>query len=505
MDIIKDPTTELSTAKSKITSEIPLPDTATRNWAVILQRLMPLLDFLLIILAFRLGYTLRYDVQFLRPVGETYQAPFESYWTHVFTYAAWIILTPPVVGAYRQVRGRSWIEEAYIIAQGVTTGTVMIMALNFLIQPLVFSRLMILEITVLTIIFLSWLRLFYRTIQSALRRRGVGTERVLLVGFGEVGRAVAGGIIARKDLGYQIIGYLDDDPERADSALGRIKGLGEISTLKQVLDIPAIKIDLVIITLPWRAHEKILEIVAECEHHRIQSRVVPDLFRLNLSQVRVETLGGIPLVGFNSEPRITNLEWLIKRILDITLVLLASPVLLIPSLIIAALIKLDSPGPIFFRHPRVGRNGREFKMLKFRSMYTDAEARRQALIDESGIDSRHFKMKDDPRITRVGKWIRRLSIDEWPNFLNVLKGDMSLVGPRAPTPDEVKQYEPWQRQRLNTLPGVSGLWQVSGRSDVPFEEMCLLDIHYIENWSLMLDIQIILRTIPHVLFAKGAY
>jgi exopolysaccharide biosynthesis polyprenyl glycosylphosphotransferase len=469
---------------------------------------MPLIDFLLILVAFRLGYALRYEIQFIRPVGETFYAPFEAYWSHAIIFAAWMLLTPPVIGLYFRVRGRSWAEETYIIAQGATTATVLIMALNFLLQPLVFSRLMILEIMIMSVVFLSGLRLFYRTVQSIMRGRGIGTERVLVIGAGEVGRAVIGALLARKDLGYDVIGYLDDNPERGSVDLGRIKGLGAVDNLGGILTefrANSSKIDLILIALPWRAQDKIMEIVRECEDHGVSSMTIPDLFRLNMSQVRVETLAGFPVMGIQSEPGLSNVKRFLKRTMDIVLVLLATPFLILPALLIALLIKLDSPGPILYRHRRVGENGVEFDMLKFRSMYQGADKEHDKLIRETGIDGRHFKMKDDPRITRVGKWLRRLSIDEWPNFINILRGEMSLIGPRAPTPKEVAQYEAWQRQRLNTLPGLSGLWQVSGRSNVPFEEMCLLDIYYIENWSIGLDIQIMLRTIPHVLFAKGAY
>jgi len=481
-----------------------------RDWAAILRRLMPLLDFCAILIAFRLGYLLRYEVQFIRPVGETNFAPFESYTLLAGIYALWIIITPPVITLYRRVRGRAWLEEVYAFAQGVTTATVIIMAINFLIQPLVFSRLMILEITVLAIAFLSILRLVERYVAGEMRRRHIGVENVIIIGAGATGRAAMGTLLANKTHGYRIIGFLDDDPERL-SALGSIPNLGALETLPRLLrqsraaDGPRRRVDLVLITLPWRAQDKILEIVAACEKRKVQVRVVPDLFRLNLSKVQVEQIAGMPIMGVRAEPGLSNTKRFLKRMMDVILVLCILPLLALPMGLVALFIRLDSPGPIFFKHRRVGVNGVEFDMLKFRSMYEDAEARREVLIQQSGIDSRHFKMKDDPRVTQVGRWIRRLSVDEWPNFLNVLRGEMSLIGPRAPTPKEVDEYEPWQRQRLNTLPGVSGLWQVSGRSNVSFEEMCLLDIYYIENWSIMLDLQIMLRTIPQVLFAKGAY
>ncbi|MHB8626895.1 MAG: sugar transferase [Aggregatilineales bacterium] len=474
-----------------------------RDWASVLRRMLPLLDFILVLLAFGLAYVLRYDVQFIRAVDEFNTAPFEPYLPYVFLYAVWLVFTPPVALLYRVQRGRSWVEEASTVLNGATNATVVVMALSFLLQPLVFSRLMIIEATVIAVILLVLLRLVHRTLQSALRRRGIGIERVLIVGAGELGRAVMRSIVARPDLGYRVVGYLDDNPERGSVDLGRIRGFGELGQLQSVLFNH--EIDLVIVTLPWTAHHKTAHIVAECAHRDVQTRVVPDLFQLNLSSVRVEHLAGIPLLGFTAEPKLSRAKRLVKRGLDVTLIVLTLPIVIIPGLLIATLIRLDSPGPILYKHRRVGQNGCEFDMFKFRSMYVDADKHHHDLIRETGSDPRHFKMKDDPRRTPVGKWIRRLSIDELPNLINVLRGEMSLVGPRAPTPNEVALYEPWQRQRLNTLPGITGLWQVSGRSDVPFEEMCLLDIYYIENWSLGLDLQIMMRTVPHVVMGSGAY
>jgi lipopolysaccharide/colanic/teichoic acid biosynthesis glycosyltransferase len=215
-------------------------------------------------------------------------------------------------------------------------------------------------------------------------------------------------------------------------------------------------------------------------------------------------LGGIPLVGLNGDAHLHTGSRVAKRALDILLTALALPFAALVTGIVALSIRLDTPGPIFFAQQRIGLNGRPFKVYKFRSMIAEAEKFHAQLIRQTGEDPRHPKLINDPRITRVGRWIRRFSIDEVPQIWNILRGEMSWVGPRPATPDEVELYEPWHQQRLRVLPGLTGLWQVSGRSEVPFEEMCLLDIYYIENWSLSLDMQIILRTVPHVLLAHGA-
>jgi lipopolysaccharide/colanic/teichoic acid biosynthesis glycosyltransferase len=196
---------------------------------------------------------------------------------------------------------------------------------------------------------------------------------------------------------------------------------------------------------------------------------------------------------------------LLKRAIDIGLIVLFSPVLAALILLIALAIRLEGSGPIFYNQRRVGENGHEFNIMKFRTMVPHAEELHAQLVEAHGEDPRHPKIKDDPRVTRVGRFLRSTSLDELPNLINVLRGQMSLVGPRAPTPDEVKLYQPWHMQRLNITPGLTGLWQISGRSDVPFEEMCLLDIYYIENWSVRLDAQILMMTVPRVLLGHGAY
>ncbi len=476
-----------------------------RDWALIFRRAMPMLDGVLVLVAFRLAYYLRYDLQVLIAVDENIiaAAAFDAFLPYAALYALWLVITWPVAGLYRDQRGRSWFEEVWAIINGATNATVVVMALNFLLRPQVFSRLMILEATTLTVAFLSIERLVYRYMRQVLRARGIGVERVLIVGAGDVGRAVLSAMIARPDLGYTPIGYIDDRPDRGHVNMGRVRGLGDLDQFEHLLEQRVA--DLIIITLPWAARQKIMDMVERCEYHGILARVVPDLFQLSMSQVRIENLEGIPLLGLGTKTRMNPTKHLIKRTIDIILVLLSAPISVPLALLVALAIKLDSPGPILFPHRRVGKDGHEFNMFKFRSMCDGADQMREDMIRQTGADPKRPKWENDPRITRVGHWIRRASIDELPQLINVWRGEMSIVGPRPPTPDEVKHYEAWHRQRLNTLPGVTSLWQVSGRSKVPFEEQCLLDIYYIENWSIGLDFQIMLRTIPNVLMGNGAY
>jgi lipopolysaccharide/colanic/teichoic acid biosynthesis glycosyltransferase len=187
------------------------------------------------------------------------------------------------------------------------------------------------------------------------------------------------------------------------------------------------------------------------------------------------------------------------------LTIVSLPLWLLVIGIIGLLVKLEDRGSIFYMQKRIGEDGREFNMVKFRTMIPDADKYRDELIKQHDQDPRHPKIVNDPRITRIGRFLRRSSLDELPNLFNVLKGEMSLVGPRPPMPDEVALYEKWHMQRLQIIPGMTGLWQVSGRSEIPFDEMVLMDIYYIENWSVKFDLQILLMTIPRVLLRSGAY
>jgi exopolysaccharide biosynthesis polyprenyl glycosylphosphotransferase len=340
-------------------------------------------------------------------------------------------------------------------------------------------------------------------VYARLRAQGIGVMRALVVGLDDTGRAVLRTMIARRELGYVPLGYLDDSTQGDLTDLGRVKALGGTGSLAAVLrDYP---VDAVIITLPWSQHDDIMRLTEICQKAGVDVSVVPDLFQLNLRQVQFENMDGIPLLRVNGAAPFKAGNRLVKRVVDVVLVLLTAPVWLLVFALVALAIRLEGPGSIFYSATRVGENGRLFRMIKFRSMIENADAMRSQLVQTLELDPRHPKIKDDPRITRVGRFIRRTSIDELPNLINVLTGQMSLVGPRPPTPDEVALYAPWHRQRLQVKPGMTGLWQVNGRSEVPFDEMCLLDIYYIENWSMGLDAQILMMTIPRVLMRSGAY
>ncbi|MBN1310181.1 MAG: sugar transferase [Anaerolineae bacterium] len=460
------------------------------------------LDAVLINLAFIISYIIRYRWDVPYPVDARYDAPFYPYIPFAFILTVFCLITYRLNGLYDNRRGRRWLDEIYPLFSGTTASILIVMAITFSIQPLVYSRGVLVLAGFIIVAFLSLARMVRLEIAAGLRRRGIGVEQVLIVGAGEVGRAVMRSILADPVLGYQVLGYVDDDPHKGDGSLGRFKGLGGLDKLREVVD--SEQVDEVIITLPWMYHRKIVQIIDECEQKNIRVRVVPDMFQQRMRSVDLLTLSGIPLIGVKPS-HLSSSALLAKRIVELMLCIIALPFLIVVFALIALAIRLDSPGPAIFKHRRVGKDGREFEMYKFRSMVDKADEMKGELRDLNEADGPLFKIKDDPRTTRLGRFLRRTSIDELPQVINILRGEMSIVGPRPGTPEEVAQYEPWQRTRIAASPGLTGLWQVSGRSDIPFDEMCLLDIYYIENWSLGLDIRIMLQTIPHILFGRGAY
>jgi len=472
-----------------------------RRWLLLS---LVLSDIVLINVAFAIGYWIRYELQWIRIVDEANYVPYSEYLPIGLLLTVVLIVAYWLDGVYEFPRGRSWLNEVYRIIRGTTTGVIIMVVGLFFYRPYFYSRLIFIYAFVLIVFLLGFSRLLKNLVLVQLRERGIGVRRVLIVGAGETGRMVMRTIVAQPELGYQILGFIDDDPEKSNSEIGRFKGLGTIDNLRNLIQAEDSNIEEVIITLPWMYHRKIVNIMAQCERQNVTARLVPDLFQMSLSRVEIEDLNGIPLIGIRE---ITFSRWglIVKRAIDI----IASATALIalaPLLgLIALAIMLDSPGPVLFRQTRVGKDGKTFTLHKFRSMRVGAEQEQDKLAERNEATGPLFKMRDDPRLTRVGKILRRFSFDELPQLHNVLRGEMSLVGPRPPLPKEVDEYQEWHKKRLEIAPGLTGLWQVSGRSDLTFDEMVLLDIYYIENWSPALDTIITLRTIPRVIFGDGAY
>jgi exopolysaccharide biosynthesis polyprenyl glycosylphosphotransferase len=459
-------------------------------------------DALLIGLGFFVAYVTRYQLQWFRPVGEEFFVPYQVYFPDSLMLTVALLFIYWAEGLYVAKAKRPWLNEVYIIFRGTVTGVAALYVLSLLYRPVLYSRLIPAYAGVAVVILLALARAIEKLVVGQLRKRGYGVQHVVIVGAGEIGRAIMRNIVAQPDLGYHVVGFVDDKPEKGNRDLGRFKGLGGTENIPDIIQ--KHKVDVVIITLPWLYHRKILSIMAQCERARVTVRIVPDLFQMSLSNVDVDDLSGIPLIGVKPVS-IKGWNLAVKRAFDVVFAGLAL-VLLSPIMILTAvLVRLESPGPIIFRQTRIGRGGRLFTVFKFRSMRKGAEQEQESLAVLNEASGPLFKIRQDPRRTKLGTFLRRTSLDELPQFFNVLKGDMSLIGPRPALPSEVERYQEWHKKRLEASPGITGLWQVSGRSELSFDEMVLLDIYYIENWSLGLDLRIALKTVPATILGTGAY
>lgn len=456
-------------------------------------------DAVFVALAFILGYYLRFNVfLFITPAPVT---QVEAYIRIiVFILFVWIAIFE-MLGLYAEKKGNVFDEVATVFA-AVTIAAFLLLGLLFLYRGLWFSRQVLIYAWAMAFLFLSASRLLVDGFQAYVFSKGIGVRKTLIIGAGEIGTALALRIKENPGSGYRIVGYLDDDPRKVGEKFNGFPVIDKLSHVKDIIKKREVKE--VIIAISNFPYQKILDIVTECERERVGFKIVPGILEIMASRIDTDEVGGIPIVTI-SEIRLKGLNALVKRATDLFgsafLLIIFSPVFLLISI----LIKLESRGPVFFLQERVGRDGIHFMMHKFRSMIEDAESLLPNIQHMSEVEGHIFKMKKDPRITRMGRFLRKFSMDELPQLINVFRGQMSLVGPRPPLPSEVVKYNNWHLKRLRTAPGITGLWQVSGRSQLPFEDMVRLDIYYIENWSLWMDIKILLRTIPTVLFTRGAY
>ena len=347
-------------------------------------------------------------------------------------------------------------------------------------------------------------RLFLRVLLLSARRSGYNYRYLIVVGANERARQVATKLEEQLELGYKIVGFVAENEDAAGEwkqlDQGKHRILGQLEGLRDILT--GERVDELIVCLPMDARfSDITSIVLHARDLGIVVRLMPEFADGNLLRnLHVEEFDDECVVTLFREQML--LQLLIKRMIDAALSIAVLIILFPVMAVVAILIKLTSPGPVLFVQNRVGMNQRQFKLYKFRSMVVDAEARKLELAHLNERDGPAFKIENDPRITRIGRFIRKTSIDELPQLFNVLSGEMSLVGPRPPLPDEVKLYQWMFRKRLCVKPGVTCIWQISGRNNVSFDRWMEMDHEYIENWSLWLDLKILIRTIPAVLFSK---
>ncbi len=355
----------------------------------------------------------------------------------------------------------------------------------------------------ITLAFVGGLRMSVYRLSRRFRQRGVNIKSLLIIGGGARSEQLIKTINLKNELGYQILGYLDSTPAFSQRQIGGASWLGNFEDLRAIIDREIV--DEVAIALPIKSHyAQIKTAIAQLEEQGVVVHLLSDFFPHQLARIEPQDFQGMPLLSLQSTPAVC---WRteVKRIIDVlgavALLTLSSPLLVV----IAILIKFDSRGTVFFTQERMGFNKRRFKMIKFRTMVADAEAQLAAIEHLNEKAGPIFKIRQDPRITRIGVILRKFSLDELPQLVNVLLGDMSLVGPRPlSVRDGTRLEESWQKRRFSVRPGLTCLWQISGRSNLSFEEWVALDLKYIDSWSLQLDWWILLKTIPAVLTARGA-
>jgi exopolysaccharide biosynthesis polyprenyl glycosylphosphotransferase len=361
------------------------------------------------------------------------------------------------------------------------------------------SRLLFLIFFLLAFIAMVTWRIIVRLLYQFSNDSMIQKRRVLIIGAGQIGRELQSRINERPYLGLNIVGFLDDNKRKM---LKEMDILGSLE--KARLIISNYEVDDVVIALPTRAHRKINLLVSTLHDLPVKVWVIPDYFLLALHKATIDELGGIPMLDLRA-PALTDYQRLVKRFFDLTIAIFLLPISIILMVLIAIIIKLEDRGPILFKQKRVGENGRIFDMYKFRTMVCDAENLRY-LVERINEDGKLIhKTAQDPRVTPIGKFLRKASLDELPQLINILKGEMSLVGPRPELPYLVEKYEPWQHKRFTVPQGVTGWWQVNGRSGKPMHLNTEDDLYYVQNYSLFLDLQILLKTVLVVLRGKGAF
>jgi exopolysaccharide biosynthesis polyprenyl glycosylphosphotransferase len=470
------------------------------------------LDFLALVAAFVVAYIIRVKIE-ARPVAHPIAA-LDFLQILLLVLPVWILIFA-VAGLYNQSSLRGRLSELGKVFVAVSGGVMFMILLDFFQRESLFpSKAVPIYAYGLGLVFVWFSRTIVRAIQRGLFNTGIGVHQAVIVGSGEIAQRIAQDLSLTRS-GYRLLGCIDT----ARNVSRRMPGLAIYRSLDEMLAVlgPKAHLDEIIQADSALDQDEVLALVNYATNHHIVYRFIPNQFGLYASNAVIGSLAGVPMI----EIKLTPLDgWgrIMKRAFDVigaTLgLILLSPVFLI----VALMVKLKDPGPIFFKHRRLSRAGEELYMYKFRSMMwkfnADPEYKgksqieiftmmgRPDLVEEFKRDQ---KVQDDPRVSKIGDFLRRTSLDELPQLINVFRGDMSLVGPRPIVPVELERYGDQGASFLSLKPGITGLWQISGRNDISYEDRVKLDIYYVENWSMWLDLKILLKTVVTILQRKGAY
>lgn len=458
-----------------------------------------LIDIICIVINCTLTFFLRFSPADLRRLflsghwSNTTQQPLLRYGAFLLLYMALILLFCQWQDLYWTPRTRTARAETSAVFKAVFFATLLLAAFVFLSGVKIVSRLVVIASFLLNAIALASWRYAKRKIVIHRTERGIGTRNVVIVGAGMVGQALARHLEEDKLLGYQFKGFVDANHSSDPRLLGKIEDLPRIARSEFA--------DEIFVTIPSE-RELVKRIAAEAHQNRLAVKVVPDLYDGLAWNVPIRHVGDFPVMDLCWKP-LPTFGLFLKRVLDIGL---STMVLAISTPLLAAIavwVKLDSTGPVIYRSRRVGKKGRVFSCFKLRTMVENADSLKDSLRQRNERQGPFFKIADDPRLTRAGRFLRKYSLDELPQLWNVLKGDMSLVGPRPHPVDDFEQYSLDDFRRLEVKPGITGLWQVTARQDPSFETSMTLDREYIEDWEFWKDIRILLRTLPVVMRGQG--
>jgi exopolysaccharide biosynthesis polyprenyl glycosylphosphotransferase len=434
------------------------------------------------------------DLPFAAEINAPLQVPLLLYPLFSIAWVAILLL----LSVYDGRRNLRVTDELAALTLGSVLACVSLAGTLYLSFREISRILFILFVILAYLALVSW-RLIARLIFQLIKENTLSFRHVLIVGAGPVGRRLQEQVNLNPWLGLSVTGFLDDDRNKSAT---NPEILGSLAEARQVIN--RYPVTDVVIALPPRAYQKVSALAADLHDLPVKVLVIPDYFHLALHKAVVEEFAGLPMLDLRA-PALNEYQRMIKRAFD----LLVGTLLLIPTLplmfLVAVTIKLDSPGPVIYKQRRVGENGRLFWMYKFRSMDVNADERLKEVVKYDMEGHLIHKHPDDPRVTRVGYWLRKTSLDELPQFFNILKGEMSLVGPRPELPLLVQQYEPWQRKRFAVPQGVTGWWQINGRSEKPMHLHTEDDLYYVQNYSILLDIYILFKTVWVVLRRKGAF
>ncbi|MGA3326131.1 MAG: sugar transferase [Terriglobia bacterium] len=455
-------------------------------------------DFLLVLASFGLAHALRAHLP-----GARQFFPISNYpWIIPLIVALWVG-AGVMAGIYREVH-EEVLRRAFADPLKVgLAATVLLFAVISVVKFEYISRLLLGIYALIDLFLMVCFRLVARAFAAPLRRSVSGLRTFLLVGGGPEMADIAHTLEANESRGMRLFGFVHTGAEPA-GASGQ--GLAKSYPAYTLPDLPDLLrrqvIDEVIFVVAKEDLEKLGDTFLVCEEEGVKTRVLLSFFPQVISKVYLERLGSKPLLTFSAMPEDEFL--LLKRAIDFVMALIALVALSPLLLILAALVKLTSRGPIFFSQTRCGLGGRKFTLYKFRSMRADADLVREELAALNEVDGPVFKIRNDPRCTPIGRFMRKFSLDELPQLVNIIRGDMSFVGPRPPLPEEVEKYERWQRRRLRMQPGLTCLWALEGRNKLSFRRWMELDLEYIDHWSMTLDWKILVKTIPIVLVGRGA-